>query len=95
MEATNTDYKDYDVWEYTVYWRNGFFEDEWKRKFFASKKGAKDFAKRHKNKTKPYPYITQTITLRTTFRNDVECEICNKDFKNLTERNCYRKIIRY
>lgn len=95
FDATITDYGDYDVWKYTVYWRERGFCDEWKRKFFAKKEDAKDFAKRHKNKTKPYPYITQTVTTRTAFRKDVECERVNIDFKYLTERTCYRKIIKY
>ena len=92
---TATDNDD-DVYEYNVYWLVVVPFEEWKHKPFANKKEAQMFAKKHKNKLlKPYPYITQTIVSRSTFRKDVEVEYCKKDFKTMMLKYDYRKVIKY
>lgn len=87
----------YDVYEYNVYWLEFVPFEEWKHKPFANKKSAQEFAKKKKkkNKLKPYPYITQRIVDRNTFRQDVNVEYCKKDFKTIISKYDYRKVIKY
>lgn len=87
-------YNEDDVYEYIVCWREDTLIWEWKHKFFAKKKDAKVFA-RKKKKEKPYPYIVQKITSRTTFRSDVEVEYVKKKHQNPFDRFCYKKLIKY
>lgn len=94
-QLANTATDNYDVYEYDVYWFELVPFEEWKHKPFANKKEAQLFAKRHKSKIKPYPYITQTIVDRNTFRQDVDVEYCQKDFKTIISKYDYRKIIKY
>lgn len=89
--ATDND----DVYEYNVYWLVVVPFEEWKHKPFANKKSAQEFAKKKKNKLKPYPYITQRIVDRNTFRQDVNVEYCKKDSKTIISKYDYRKVIKY
>lgn len=92
---TATDNDD-DVYEYNVYWLVFVPFEEWNHKSFANKKLAQKFAKKKKkNKLKPYPYITQRIVDRNTFRQDVKVEYCKKDFKTIISKHYYRKVIKY
>lgn len=81
------------VYEYLVCWQAGLFEYEWKHKFFANKKEAQLFAKKHKNKKrKPYPYIIQLITTKSSFREDVKTEPAKaRD----CEPSYFRRFIKY
>lgn len=99
LDYTVTEYEDCDVFQYSVCWlrKNSILANEWNIKFFANKKTAQKFAREMKkeNKTKPYPYIIQTIVSKNTFSKNVECEVCNIDFKTMCDRDNYRKFIKY
>ena len=94
---TATDYKDEDVFEYLVYWLdNPIGWDKWNTKPFTNKKDAQRFAKKHKKKSiKPYPYIIRQITTKSAFRAEIITEKCSYDYKTITDKMHYRKLIRY
>ncbi len=83
------------VYKYTVYWLSYpvYGPDIWKRKTFAQKREAKQFAKKHRS-VKPYPYIIQGITDKNTFRKDVVTEAVKDKHDQITMGN-YRKYIKY
>lgn len=70
------------VYCYTVYWKENrnLTSTMWYQKPFASKKEAKAFAKKKKDKTvKLKPYIIKTVVRGDYFRQDVEVEIVYGD----------------
>lgn len=80
------------VYKYMVCWQEKpyVFEWEWKRKAFSTKKEAKKFAKKRKDKLhKPYPYIVRTVCNRHIFIEDVETEPVKGD------KFTPRKFIKY
>lgn len=81
------------VFQYTVYWKDHYnlTDYTWYRTFFANKRDAKKFAKKHKQKGLPKPYIIRTITSMSTFKKDVKCEIATKE---LTHYSTYAELIR-
>lgn len=97
LSSTATYNENEDVFEYIVCWKSKNWDWEWHKKYFAQKKNAKKFAKEKKKecKTKPYPYIFQRITSRNAFKKEIECEICNLEFKNAWQKSEYRKFIKY
>lgn len=97
IQATTTEI-DFDCFQYNVCWRSGELDiNKWNIKFFADKKEAQEFARQQKlkNRTKPYPYIIQSIDSSLTFKKDVNLEPCNIDFKNGYDKFRYRKFIKY
>lgn len=89
----------YAVFQYSVCWRSKheFSANKWNITYFANKKYAQEFARKKKkeNKSKPYPYIIQTVVSRNTFKMEVQCERCNIDFKSFFEWLHYKKFIKY
>lgn len=81
------------VFQYTVYWKDHYnlTDYTWYRTFFANKRDAKKFAKRHKQKGLPKPYIIRTITSMSTFKKDVRCEIATIE---LTHYSTYAELIK-
>lgn len=76
------------VYCYTVYWKEHFNYSTamWYQKPFASKKDAKTFAKKKKNKLiKLKPYILKTIVHGKYFRLDVKVEYTNDERHNFVE----------
>ena len=70
------------VYCYTVFWKEKFNLSSamWYQKPFASKKNAKTFAKKKKDKTiKLKPYILRTTVYRGYFRTDVKVEEAYRD----------------
>lgn len=70
------------VYCYTVYWKENFnfTSNTWYHKPFASKKNAKTFAKKKKNKAiKLKPYILRTTVYGNYFRKDVKVEMAYGD----------------
>lgn len=68
---------DFYVYKYTVYWKDDYnlTHNTWYMKLFALKDDAIRFAKKYKSKDiKLKPYIIKTITIRRTFKKDIEVE---------------------
>ena len=81
------------IFKYTVCWRDDYCREyEWKHKVFTTKIKAKQFAKEHKNKIKPKPYILQTITDIGFIKSTTEVEYVKN--RKIVYRN-YQKKIRY
>ncbi len=70
------------VYEYICFWIDGLDSLTLKRKDFASKVDAVNFAKKRYQKRFPPPFIIKKITERRVFRSDVVCEPVN--IKNKT-----------
>jgi hypothetical protein len=92
--------EDSNVFKYNVCWQGKVYvsDEVWNIKVFSKKQDAKNFARKMKNKTKqkPYPYIIQRITTRTTFAENIEVERCKEKYqKNDWFEICYKKIIKY
>lgn len=83
------------VYQYTVFWIDfTSITQPLKIKFFANKKEAKKFAKKRIKRNNPRPFITQSITTRSSFKKDIRCEICNKKFKTDFEYANHYKFIK-
>lgn len=76
------------VYCYRVYWKEHFnyAESTWYQKQFASKKEAKAFAKKKKDKTiKLKPYILKTVVHGKYFRIDIKVEYTHDKLYDVVE----------
>jgi len=76
------------VYCYTVYWKEkfNFTTTMWYHKPFASKKDAKAFAKKKKDKAiKLKPYILKTVVHGNYFRKDVKVEQASENLFDVIE----------
>lgn len=86
-------------YEYVVLWseRNYQLSDgHLYRKFFASKKDAKSFARKKRKEFKKSffkPIIIQTVVCREVFRKDIEIEEAPFDYRYVDD--IYAKLIKY